>query len=121
MASSGTGFSTRSVHGCTYSSAGAYGGYWNNCSADVNLGIVRMGFKFNYQNIKEQGSKITWYGNYFKHYLGVTLSNFRFSRLSPTQVRLTADLDVAFKGFPVGWDAWVQANVSGNKAWTTNN
>lgn len=33
----------------------------------------------------------------------------------------TFDLDVAFKGFPLGWDAWMQANVSGNTAWTTNN
>ena len=110
-----------SVYGCTYKTAGSYGGYWKYCTADVNLAVIRMGFKFDYQNIKELGSKITWYGDYFKHYVGASLSNFRFTRLSDTKVRLTADLDVAFKGFPLGWDAWMQANVSGNNAWTTHN
>lgn len=111
----------QSVYGCKYTSGGNYAGYWKNCYADANRAIVRMGFRFDYQTVRGVGSKITNYHTYFHHIIGGSLSNFRFNRLSDTQVRLSADLDFAFKGFPVGWTAWMQANVSGTKAWTTHN
>lgn len=111
----------RSVYGCKYTSGGNYASYWKNCTADVNLIVVRMGFKFDYESINGGSSKITGYRSYFDHVFGASLSNFRFSRISNTQVRLSADLSVAFKGFPAGWTAWMQANVSGSSAYTTHN
>ncbi|SPT75106.1 Uncharacterised protein [Arcanobacterium haemolyticum] len=111
----------RSVYGCKYSSGGNYASYWKNCTADVNLVVVRMGFLFDYQSIRDIGSKITGYRSYFHHIFGGSLSNFRFDRISNTQVRLSADFDVVFKGFPAGWTAWMQANVNGSTAYTTNN
>ncbi|WP_211587774.1 hypothetical protein [Mobiluncus mulieris] len=111
----------RSVYGCTFTSGGHYGGYWRNCTADENLIVVRMGFTFDYETVNGQGSKITSYGNYFHHIFGGSLSNFRFDRISNTQVRLSADFDVAFKGFPAGWTDWMQVNVDGSSAYTTHN
>ncbi|WP_461004969.1 hypothetical protein [Trueperella pyogenes] len=117
----GDGPQLRSVSGCTYSSGGAYAGYWRNCVASENLIVVRMGFTFDYETIRDRGSRITGYRSYFHHIVGGSLSNFRFDRMSPTQVRLSADFDFSFKEFPLGWTAWMQVNVSGSQAWTTHN
>lgn len=111
----------RSVSGCTFSSGGAYAGYWKNCVASENLIVVRMGFTFDYETIRDRGSRITGYRSYFHHIIGGSLSNFRFDRMSPTQVRLSADTSIEFEGIPAGWTAWMQVNVSGSKAWTTHN
>ncbi|QJC22644.1 hypothetical protein HC352_01930 [Arcanobacterium buesumense] len=111
----------RSVYGCTYTSGGNYAGYWKNCTADVNLVVVRMGFVFDYQSIRDAGSKITGYRSYFHHIFGGALSNFRFDRMSASQVRLSADLDIALRGFPAGWTARMQVNVNGTSAYTTHN
>lgn len=111
----------RSVYGCTFTSGGHYAGYWRNCTADENLIVVRMGFSFDYESVNGQGSKITNYGSYYHHIVGGSLSNFRFDRISNTQVRLSADFDIAFKGFPAGWTAWMQVNVEGSSAYTTHN
>lgn len=111
----------RSVYGCKYTSGGNYASYWKNCTADVNFVTVRTGFLFDYQSVRGIGSKITGYRSYFHHIFGGSLSNFRFDRMSDTQVRLSADFDVAFKGFPVGWTLWMQANVDGSTAYTTHN
>lgn len=43
------------------------------------------------------------------------------ARILCMQIRLSADLDVAFRGFPIGWTAWMQVNVTGDNAWTSNN
>ena len=117
----GSGISLYSVSGCSYTSGGNYAGYWKNCIADVNLGLLGMGFTFDYQNIKDQGSTITGYRNYYHHVYGGSLTIFRFNRISATQVRLSADIAIAFGTYPVGWTNWMQANVSGSSAWTTHN
>lgn len=111
---------TRSITGCQYHQSGATR-YWKNCDGTVNLIFISMGFNFNYQNIHHSKPKITHYGPYHHHIIGGALSNFRFNRISNSQIRLSADLDVAFKGFPIGWTAWMQVNVTGDNAWTSNN
>ncbi|MGO1591269.1 MAG: hypothetical protein ACTHW1_00500 [Ancrocorticia sp.] len=91
------------------------------CKADVNFGLVRMGFNFDYTAYKGAHGVITRYYNQFNHIVGGALSNHRFSKMSQSQVRYSADFSVAFEGFPAGWTAWMQANVTGSKAWTTHN
>lgn len=54
------GISTRSVRACSRNSSN-YAAYWKNCVADVNLGIIRMQFNFNYEFVKGSASKITRY------------------------------------------------------------
>lgn len=80
-----------------------------------------MGFIFDYQNVNHAIPQITGYRSYHHHIIGGSLSDFRFDRMSASQVRLSANLDVAFKGFPLGWTAWMQVNVTGDNAWTSNN
>ncbi len=80
-----------------------------------------MGFIFDYQNVNHANPRITGYRSYHHHIIGGSLSDFRFDRMSASQVRLSANLDVAFKGFPLGWTAWMQVNVTGDNAWTSNN
>lgn len=111
---------TRSITGCQYRQSGSTR-YWTNCDATVNLIVISMGFNFDYQNVNHQNPRITRYGPDHHHVIGAALSNFRFNRISNSQVRLSADLDIAFKGFPVGWTAWMQVNVTGDNAWTSNN
>ena len=111
---------TRGITGCQYRQSGSTR-YWKNCDGTVNLAVISMGFNFNYQNVNHSNPKITHYGPYHHHIIGGALSNFRFDRISNSQVRLSADLDVAFRGFPAGWTAWMQVNVTGDNAWTSNN
>lgn len=111
---------TRSIEGCRYSKSGSTR-YWKNCDGTVNLIVISMGFNFDYQNVNHKNPKITHYGSYHHHIIGGSISNFRFDRISSSQVRLSADLDVEFKGFPVGWTAWMQVNITGDNAWTSNN
>ena len=111
---------TRGITGCQYHQSGSTR-YWKNCDGTVNLAVISMGFNFNYQNVNHSNPKITHYGPYHHHIIGGALSNFRFDRISNSQVRLSADLDVAFRGFPAGWTAWMQVNVTGDNAWTSNN
>lgn len=109
---------TRSINGCQYRQSGSTR-YWKNCDGTVNLIAISMGFNFDYQNVNHKNPKITRYGSYHHHIVGGALSNFRFDRISNSQVRLSADLSVAFQGFPVGWTAWMQVNVTGDNAWTS--
>lgn len=120
--SSGEGdVSPLSVEACSVRNSPPYAVYYDSCRADVNYGIIRMGFYFNYQQITSLGAKITSYWGRFQHCFGCTLSDHRLERWSDTQVRYSAECNIAFKGFPAGWTAWMQANVSMTNAWTTNN
>ncbi len=110
----------RSIRGCNYRQSGATR-YWTNCDATVDLVLVSMGFGFDYQNVNHRNPRITRYGRYHHRIIGGALSNFRFDRISPSQVRLSADCNLAFKGFPAGWTAWMQVNVTGDNAWTSHN
>lgn len=119
--SEGGGTSPQWVGECTYRGSPPYATYYDNCKAEVDLGIIMMGFHFDYQRVATVGAEITDYRGYYHRIIGGALSNHRFDRFSATQVRYSADLSVPFKGFPVGWTAWMQANVSMTSAWTTNN
>lgn len=112
--------SFRSIRGCRYRQSGATR-YWTNCDGTVDLVLVSMGFGFDYQNVNHRNPQITRYGPYHHRIIGGSLSNFRFDRISRSQVRLSADFDIAFKGFPAGWTAWMQVNVTGDNAWTSHN
>lgn len=80
-----------------------------------------MGFMFDYQTADHKNPKLTGYRAYHYHNIGVAMSGFRFDRMSPSSVRLSADTDLAFKGFPVGWTSWMQVNITGDNAWTSYN
>jgi len=107
--------------GCTFTSAGTYGGYWKNCDVTVNLGVISQGFHLNYENIQGGGAKITSYDRYHHFIVGGALGGHRLERISNTKVRYSADLSVAWQGFPLGWTSWMQANLSGNDITTTHN
>lgn len=109
-----------SVHGCQYSGS-TYAAYWTNCQADVNLGVIRQGFYFNYEYVNGLPSKITRYWGKYHHIIGGDLSNHRFIKFDDQHVRYAADYSVAFKGFPAGWTTWMEVHVSGSSAWTDNN
>lgn len=94
---------------------------YKDCRADVNLGVIRMGFYFDYTRYKGGGEITKYYGR-FHHIVGGSLSDHRLERISKTKVRYSISFDVAFKGFPVGWTAWMQANInSSGSPYTTNN
>lgn len=114
LASNGA-ISPMTVYGCNYSGS-AYAGYWKNCKTDVNYGIIRLGFTFNYENVRDVGSRITSYHTPFFSAIGGTMSNPTFNRRSSGVVRLTAQIIMG----PVTMTKWVQANVSGNTAWSSH-
>ncbi|MBN8881958.1 MAG: hypothetical protein J0H73_06550 [Salana multivorans] len=64
------------VGGCTFTSAGSYGGYWKNCRADNNTGVLRIYFYFNYKNIKQDGNVITDYSVGGGHSVGGSLTDW---------------------------------------------
>lgn len=72
----------QAVKQCKFKKAGSYGGYWTNCKATQNSGIIGMSFRFNYQNIKQSGAKITKYGNGDFHIFGGTISKLKFKKTS---------------------------------------
>lgn len=110
----------RAVRACSYSGS-TYGGYWKNCVADVNLGVVRMQFNFDYENVQGSGAKITRYWNQSHHVVGGAMTNHRLVKMSNTDVRYNADFSVAFSGFPVGWTAYMGVRINGSTASTYNN
>ena len=116
------GISPQSVTDCKQGSgSNNYQIKYVGCKADVNYGLLRMGFNFDYTAYKGAHGVITRHYNSFNTIIGGALSNHRFSKMSNSQVRYSADFSVAFEGFPAGWTAWMQANVTGSKAWTTHN
>lgn len=118
---SSSGISPMSVTSCTNSGGSAYHIIYTGCRADVNLGLIRMGFYLDYKKYNGGGAEITNYYGRFHHFLGGALSNHRLERFSASKVRYSVDLAVAFKGFPLGWTAWMQANAGSSGVYTTNN
>ncbi|QSB14196.1 hypothetical protein JQS43_22190 [Natronosporangium hydrolyticum] len=110
----------QSVSGCTLRSTPSID-YYDQCLARVDLGVIMMGFYMDFQRVYLQGAQITRYWGHHHRVIGGALSSHRLEQWSPTQVRYSADVSLAFEGFPVGWTAWMQANVSMTHAWTTNN
>lgn len=110
-----------SVYGCSTSGSSGYAWYYTNCVADVNLGIIRMYFNFDWENVRGFTPKITRYWNYQYHIIGGALSNHRFVRMSSYDVRYAADLSVAWEGFPLGWTAYMGVRVNTGTAVTYNN
>lgn len=114
--------SPRSVSSCQFISGNRYSASYRNCFAEVNFGVIRMGFYFDRETYNQGQGTITAARGMEHDIYGGALSNHRLIRMSDSQIRYAADFSVAFQGFPVGWTAWMQANqgVSTN-AWTTYN
>jgi hypothetical protein len=104
--------SSRGVSQCASTGSSGYAWYWINCLADVDLGVIDMYFRFDYQNVNGPGLDITNYYAYGHRRIGCSLSNFRFDRMSRTDVRLSTDFDFAFQGFPVGWTDYMGVRVT---------
>lgn len=114
--------SLRSVGGCRLTSGSHYHANYEGCHANVDFGVVQMGFYFDRQTNPGVSGRITRYYGMHHRIIGGALSNHRFVKFNNQQVRYAADFSVAFKGFPAGWTAWMQANLgSGTSAWTTHN
>lgn len=103
------------VYGCSFSGS-TYAGYWRDCKADANYGLLRLGFSFNYENVRGVGSRITSYHTPFFFGVGASMSNPSFHKSSANAVRLTAQITIP--GLTV--TRWVQANTSSNSAWSSN-
>lgn len=116
------GIAPRSVSNCQLVSSSNYHANYTNCHANVDLGVVQMGFYFDRETLNgAQGSITRGYGSHHR-IIGGALSNHRVESMSSSQMRYSADFSVAFQGFPVGWTAWMQANQgTGTSVWTTNN
>lgn len=112
----------RSVSNCQLVSSSNYHANYTNCHANVDLGVVQMGFYFDRETLNgAQGSITRGYGAHHR-IIGGALSNHRVESMNSSQMRYSADFSVAFQGFPVGWTAWMQANQgTGANVWTTNN
>src|SRR5665648_1304926 len=106
-AASGT-MSTMSVGGCSTSST-AYKSTYTNCLADVNLGVVRMYFRFNWQKTYGVSATITGFNpdSYGGHCIGCSLSDNRVYRISSTDVRYAATSSVAWDGSPIQMTAYM--------------
>src|SRR5665648_1026815 len=118
-AASGT-MSTMSVGGCSTSST-AYKSTYTNCLADVNLGVVRMYFRFNWQKTYGVSATITGFNpdSYGGHCIGCSLSDNRVYRISSTDVRYAATSSVAWDGSPIQMTAYMGARTSlANGAYT---
>lgn len=111
----------RGVSQCQRSGSAGYGYSYTNCFADVNRGVVRMYFYFNWSNIKGASPTITRYWGRGYHLIGGAFSNHRFIKMSTSDVRYAADFSVAFQGFPVGWTAYMGVRVGTGVATTYNN
>lgn len=112
----------RAVAACTNAGGTAHTTKYSNCRADVNLGVVRMGFYFNYTKFRGGSGEVTKYWGRFHHIVGGDLSGHRLERYSKKTVRYSADFSAAFKGFPLGWTAWMQVSInSKGNPFTTNN
>lgn len=121
-AASGT-MSTMSVGGCSTSST-AYKSTYTNCLADVNLGVVRMYFRFNWQKTYGVSATITGFNpdSYGGHCIGCSLSDNRVYRISSTDVRYAATSSVAWDGSPIQMTAYMGARTSlANGAYTYHN
>jgi len=117
------GIGTRSILDCTTSST-AYSATYSNCLADVNLGVIRMYFRFTWQKVFGSSASITSYNanSYGGHCIGCSLSNKRVYRISSTDVRYEADSNLAWNGSPLQFTAYMGARVSlANGAWTYHN
>lgn len=110
------------ITGCRTTSSSLYHANYVNCYANVDLGVVMMGFHFDRNTVRDMPGKITKYYSHTYRIIGGALHGFRYTKFNDQQVRLTADFSVAFKGFPAGWDAWMQVNLGrGTSVWTTHN
>lgn len=111
----------QAVKSCSFKKAGSYGGYWTNCKATQNNGTIGLSFRFNYQNIKGKGSKITKYGNGDYHLFGGTISGLKFKKTSSKTVRYSGHAKASLNGVTIlNKSIYLQVKVSGNTAKTTH-
>lgn len=105
---------------CQYTGS-AYAAYWKNCKGNVNLLAISMGFYFDREYVRGGSAKITRAWGHHHHCVGCSLSSHRLEKFSDADYRYSADLDVVWKGFPVGWTAYMGVQVQASDAWTYNN
>ncbi|AMA00109.1 hypothetical protein [Corynebacterium glutamicum] len=116
------GISAQSVRDCRVVSDVNATQQQQGCHAQVNLGIISMGFYFDKITSPGQLGRVTNFYGEHNHVIGGAFSNHRLQKFNNQTVRYSADLDVAFRGFPLGWTAWMQVNLGqGNYAYTTHN
>lgn len=108
------------ISGCQTSSS-AYHYTWKGCKANVNLGVISMGFYYDRESVRDSHDKITRAWGNHHHCVGCSLSGHRIEKFSDRDYRYSTDLDVAFKGFPVGWTAYMGVKIANGAASTYNN
>lgn len=101
------------VSGCSKASPN---GTVTGCYANVDLGVVQKGFNFDYR-----GNTITRSYAMQHRIIGGALSNHRFEEISASDRRYASDFSVAFKGFPVGWTAYMGVRLTADGPVTYNN
>lgn len=111
---------TMGISECSVSSSPYHVNY-KNCKANVNLGVISMGFYYDREAVRGGYDKITRAWGHHHHCVGCSLSGHRIEEFSPQDYRYSTDLDVAFKGFPVGWTAYMGVRIQNGIASTYNN
>lgn len=108
------------ISGCTVSKS-SWHYSWKGCKATVNLGVISMGFYYDRESVRDSHDKITRAWGNHHHCVGCSLSGHRIEKFSDRDYRYSTDLDVAFKGFPVGWTAYMGVKIANGAASTYNN
>ncbi len=108
-----------SVSGCTYSSAGSYGGYWKNCVARHRTALLTLAFRFSYSSIKDEGSKVYDYCCAEHISVGGSFTEGKFVRLRQDVVRYEGTYTVY--GGAGSFTRWMQVLANGTTAWTEMN
>lgn len=110
------------ISGCQLTSSSSYHASYRNCYGEVNKGIIGMGFHLDRDTYSGGLGRITNYYGANHWIVGGALGGHRLERFTQQKVRYSADLNVAWKGFPVGWVAWMEVTVgNGHDIWTNNN
>ncbi|GAA4967284.1 hypothetical protein GCM10025331_70020 [Actinoplanes utahensis] len=107
------GVSAQSVSGCATSST-AYSATYSNCLADVNLGIMRMYFRFNWRKTFGTSATITSFDPNSRggHCILCSMANQRVYRINSSDVRFAAETTVAWDGSPVQITAYMGARTN---------
>lgn len=116
--SAGTGISPMGIYGCTKYRTGVP---YRGCTGDFNLGVIRMGFMFNWDNRPGQVRVTPIKNTHFHRIIGGAATNHRVAQITATKARYSMDTSLIWQGFPIGTTIWVQVNVSSTDAWVTHN
>lgn len=106
------GSNVRGVADCKRGVGSNYHQEYTGCYANVDLVIIQMGFSFDYTGYNGGPGKIS--RSYDPQYriIGADLSDRKLIKRSDQVTRYSGALTVAFKGFPAGWTAWMEVDVT---------